>query len=257
MRILFCCVLCVSVLTGCGSGFESHYKPVSFYDYGSPEFGPACPNPRVEALPLHVDFETIQKTQRAKGYVLIGQAKWKSTQHESDDSALEQAQHVGACLVLWSKADAGTVQSTQRVTEYIPARTMKVINNTKDGKEEKHIEIPAERIYKDVPVTYQQYEYIGLFFAKAQNMFDAFGIEGTAPSMESMAARDSRNGILVTAVQENSLAYHANIFPGDVILQMNDLDMKAKTPPPLKEKAQNTVVLERNGKKMVKTFVID
>ncbi len=238
------------LLSGCASGFEQNYHPV----LPSGNIAPLkpCAIPKVEKMRPHADADEVKAKMRTRGYVLIGEAQWESISDESNETALEQGQKVGACLVLWRRLDAGIMHTTRTVSDYHPAYTKTIKVRGKHGTETKTIEVPAQTTYHDEPVDYQRYDYMGLFFAKTEGGTGALGIDSAAPSIEYMAKHDSRRGILVVSVEAQSLAYDANIFPGDVILKLNGQDVHFGTPPNLQPNQENVLIIERNGKHLTK-----
>ncbi len=168
----FCCTL---FLTACvSSGFEANYQPV--LDYGENSFGgiEKCNIPQVEKLMPESFGESLKQVQErtiAKGYVLVGRAYWKSTSHESNEDALEQGKKVGACLVLWRQEDAGIIHTTETVSDYIPAKTITVKSSGTHGHDKTVVTEDARYEYHEVPVSKQQYEYVGLFFAKKRKEY--------------------------------------------------------------------------------------
>ncbi len=60
--------------------------------------------------------------------------------------------------------------------------------------------------------------------------------------------------IVVSSVQENSLAYNASIFPRDVILQVNGKDVYYGHPVPLISGKKNSLLVHRSGKNYKKSL---
>ncbi len=255
MRIS-CLVLLTSLtfLWGCASGFEQNYHPVQNPIATSIPLK-RCATPKVEKLGPHANIKGIKESMLADGYVLIGEARWESINEESNETAMEQGQKVGACLVLWRRADAGILHTTRTVTDYTPAHTTTVKVKNKHGHSTKTIDVPAKTTYHEEPVDYQRYEYMGLFFAKLQGGGEALGIESASPSTQYMAKHDSRRGIMVVEVTPHGAAYNANIFPGDVILKLNGQDVTFGSPLRLIPHEENILLIDRNGKQLTKKIV--
>ncbi len=247
IALLSCCML----LAACGTGFENNYQPVLERPVTQAPLQ-VCAKTQVEKLSPYADIHQVQKDMEAKGYVLIGKAQWESTSNESSDTALEQGEKVGACLVLWRKIDAGVTHTTRTVSHYTPPRQKTIVVEGSQGKETRVITIPGHTDYYQEPVIYQRYDYLGLFFAKLQGGTSSLGIESAAPSVQYMAKNDSRRGILVVDVAYNSPAYHANIFPGDVLLQLNGQDLTFGTSLSLMPQQDNELRIDRNGQQLVK-----
>ncbi len=243
VALLSCCML----LAACSSGFENNYQPVLERPMAQAPLQ-VCTKTQVEKLSPYTNIDEARKSMEAKGYVLIGKAQWEGTSEESSSTALEQGEKVGACLVLWRKIDAGVTHTTRTMSHYTPPRqkTVEVEGETKI------ITIPGHTDYYEEPVTYQRYDYLGLFFGKLQGGTSSLGIESAAPSVQYMAKHDSRRGILVVDVKHNSPAYHANIFPGDVLLQLNGQDLTFGTPLSLIPQQNNEIRIDRNGQQLVK-----
>ncbi len=165
MRFASILICCFSFFLGaCGpSGFEKNYIPE--LDYGASGQGSLekCISPRVVRVPASETLNSLKERATRDGYVLIGQAQWKSTYAESEDEALKQGKKVGACFVYWQRVDAGFIKTTRMETEHIPARETTIIQN---GIEQTVILEPSRTEYTEVPVTLKQYDYLALFFLK-------------------------------------------------------------------------------------------
>ncbi len=265
---LTCCLICLS---GCASGFEQNYQPEERYAPGVNI--QTCMTPRVEKMSPYEHFDDVNARMQAKGYILMGRSEWESTFDENKDTAFEQGQKVGACVVLWRRVDAGTVHSTRTVSHFIPATTTTVTVAGKYGPETRTVEVPGRTESREEPVTYQRYDFLGLFFGKAQSAsteYDAatgdntkarhglyaLGIEGIPPHHTYMARHDSRRGILVTSVIPNSPAYHANIFPDDIILQLNGSNITYNSTFALHLDRENSLLIERNNTRLLRKVYV-
>ncbi len=163
-KILLGAALC-SVLVGCmEGGFSEHYTPVMMPS--EVNVARCTGDPRVQRFPRGSDREIIQMMTE-KGYVLIGEASWTGPAYEDDSSALSQGKKVGACLVVWGRAEVGQRLVTRSVDVHVPAETVIVRERHRGGRTvEKTIEKPSHYETQYVQETVTDYSYKGMFFAQ-------------------------------------------------------------------------------------------
>ncbi len=137
-------------LTACASGFEQHYYPVP--DYAIEGEVQTCTSTRTERMAGHETIEDAKARMEAVGYVLIGQAHWKSTVDESAKTARTQGEKVGACMVVWRKEELELVHDTRTVSDTVSIGDAGSIT-----------------IEYDEDVVLQNYDFIGLFFVKRRD----------------------------------------------------------------------------------------
>ena len=106
-------------LTACASGYKEFYKRAQG---ATPEIVAAMRVAPPPATPIveHAqpgDSMTILDAYAQRGYIMIGNSMFKSGHSESDDSAVRQAQDVGADLVLiLNPRYAGTMTANIPIT---------------------------------------------------------------------------------------------------------------------------------------------
>ncbi len=151
------------LLTSCASGFETNYLPTSYLDVPVSSYE-LCLDTKVERIsPFERSVQLFEEMEE-RGYILIGQAKWESAGEESNQTAYEQGIKVGACLVYWSRVEAGVEHSLRSVGTYVPGHRRTVIV---DG-DAITVDVPGKTVYHQEPYDYPRYEYRGYFFAKAK-----------------------------------------------------------------------------------------
>ena len=120
--------------TACASGYKEFYKPaqgVTPETIAAMRLAPPPANPIIEHA-LTADSMTILDGYAKRGYVMIGNAMFTSGYPESDESAVRQAQEVGADLVLILKPRyAGSMTSSIPITTLTrtPTRASVIPNN--------------------------------------------------------------------------------------------------------------------------------
>ncbi len=241
------------LLTGCAaSGFQEHYKPVAVQSTTNDYAVHTCPpphEPQVQKITFAFNVQEHIARMFQKGYTLIGEAHWEGRDWESLDEALEQGKAVNACFVLWGKKHTGEKLETVAVQNYIPSESKTII---RDDGETEEIYIPSHYETDYVPEMVSYYQYVGLFFAKAQLLPHSLGVQ-TAPSpLSYMRAADSRGGMLVTGVIVNSPAYEATIFEGDIIIKVNNTPVSYPEKLPVQVGQVNSITIYRDGKVLIK-----
>jgi Trypsin-like serine proteases, typically periplasmic, contain C-terminal PDZ domain len=181
--------------------FEENYRPYGIS--GVP--GDTCLVPRKEALPAG-DLDRIKYDLWTRGYETVGFSSFKGHYRvRYEDDAMEYGRTIGACLVLFGYAQTHVIHDTELETRRIETRT-------KGSKKTQVTEI-TER----VPVTTDGYTFTAVYAIKTSPNELGPLYAAKLPD-DIMRKLDSREGNMVVAVIEGSPAWHANIFPGDVIL---------------------------------------
>lgn len=250
------------LFSGCVNEFQQFYKRSNV-------------SPDVTLLPYSGSTQIIgsgniridEMRLQQEGYVLIGAASFQAGGEVSADEIMEQAKAVGADVVLWSNRRGevrqeatpfaqghppvlgernayGTVNSAAT-----PYGSSGIPNGPAGGANFNTSPTPSmpDTFGSDTArVTIQSYEYTAEFFRKAGGaVFGAFG--SNIP--DELRQKYQRNGgVVVSAVAAGSPAFKSNILPGDVIIKINDLDIKTV------EEYDHAINMERGNAPIV-TFI--
>lgn len=234
-------------LTGClSSGFTK------FYHGKTLEEAQACsylePNQQavVRSMPDR-PLDEVLDLMYTEGFVITGYASWEGPYDDGDKEALAQAKKVGAALVLWRADYSHTKHGSSTYTTYTPGKTIYTGNST--------VYIPGTSSTHTTPYSVDRYSYDAIFFGKLTNDRNTFRARIAEPPISFFRIMDNRIGGLVTAVMKDSTVYDANIFPGDIILKINDTPFTHEIPAiSLMQAGNNVLTIWRDGKEITKTI---
>jgi len=237
------------VLAGCASGYKQFYQPASGATLEAitarrPSPPPAIPI--VERSRLG-DTQTILDAYARRGYVMIGHAMFNSGRPESEDSAVRQAQEVGADLVLILNP-----KYTGSVTSTIPITTPTSTTSYSTGSATAYGPGGAVTAYGTgttttygsttnyVPFTVHRSDYGAVFFVKQR-----FGLGLFTRDLTDAERREfqSNKGAAVRSVVDGTPAFDADILVGDVITTVDGVVVS-------NAKTFNELLRERAGKRV-------
>ena len=154
-------------MTGCISGFEENYVPVSPEHNANRGNLITCSAPMVEKIPANMSEQAVHAAAKQKGYVLIGSAQWTGLEDGDEQyQARIQGEKVGACLVLWQKVASGTRMSMQPLTTYNQG-SYSTIKNSDGSTSKVYNSGSSTTVY--IPSAETEFEFRGLFYAKLAN----------------------------------------------------------------------------------------
>lgn len=255
-RVVFLLALAV-MLGGCArNGFTTFYTGQAFKQVQASGVMETCQSPEVRALPLRSP-QDIGNMMYSNGFVPIGTSAWEGPASEGDAEALIQGKKVGACLVLWKADYSHTRQGSMPMSVYTPGGTSTTMHSGTvysggasgmySGTSTTYNQGTVSTQY--IPYSVNRYDYLAVYFVRIVNDPQALMIKVSSLTDAYMRATDSRNGGLVTAVMKDGNAYKANIFPGDVIMSIND---EAYTPLAFLTPGSNELKIWRDGKIITK-----
>ena len=167
-----------------------------------------------------------------KGYFPIGRSVFRE-QLVNGRAALEQAQAVGADLVLIKKEHAGTGTYNVPVGDWEPDRSIITTDNVRtenaDGTGVQYSQrqtttvIPGEYRTHYEQQTVEYYDHTAVFWKKIQA--PAFGAYVSELEDADRQAIQSNKGVVVRAVVGKSPAFLADIFKGDILRSFDDEDI--------------------------------
>jgi hypothetical protein len=164
-----------------------------------------------------------------KGYKPMGHSKFRG-QFVDARLALQQATDVGADVVMVMQKYVSTDTSSVAVTDWTPDRRVVVrersqaagpnTNASQDFTRESLTIIEGEYQTHYVPLTVETYDQSALYWQKVQAPI--LGVLGSDLEDADRTAQQSNKGILVRAVVNNSPAFLADVFRGDIIRKLGD-----------------------------------
>lgn len=162
-----------------------------------------------------------------EGYWPVGSSKFTG-QYVQAQQALEQAQAIGAEVVLVLQKHVGSSTVSVPVVDWTPDRRVVVqdsaqIRDSDTGKvqtvtHESVTTIEGERYTRYEPQTVETYDHRASYWKKA--LPPVLGILGSDLEEAERKAQQSNKGVLVKVVLRNSPAFIADVFRGDIVRKL-------------------------------------
>lgn len=225
MRNSLCAAFLSLTLAGCVSadGYREFYTPVPGL---TPEMiarmraAPPTSKPKVVHLVGRFD-QNAQREYWKEGFEVIGFASFTSGRRPDEDTAIDQAQKIGADLIVILGSEyAGSVTTSVPITT--PTATTSYTNGmaTAYGTGGSAVAFgnSTTTTYGTntsyVPMTVNRYQYGALYLVKWRSHL---GIRDRDLSDQERQALQTNRGVYVVSVVDGSPAYANDILPGDII----------------------------------------
>jgi membrane-associated protease RseP (regulator of RpoE activity) len=221
-------------LTACASGYKEFYKQAQGV---TPEVVAAMRVAPPPATPIveHAepgDSMTILDAYAKRGYIMIGSSMFTSGHPESEDSAVRQAQEVGADLVLILKPRyAGSMTSD------IPITTL---TRTPKGSIRATDDITTYVVHT-IPLS----DYGAVYFVKQRFELGVFSRDLNDAERQEL---QTNQGAVVRLVVDGSPAFNADLQIGDVVTAVDGVAIA-------NAQAFNELLRERGGKQVALSIV--
>lgn len=212
------------MLFGCAqSGYQQFYNP-----YIDPQSDPdlvlLAPNEEPQVFGSD-DFNRDINILRAKNYVLLGESAFNGG-YEDTKNAVAQAKKLGATMVLTSSKYINTTTHTSML--FLPNNETTYHSGSvyAGGNTGGYSGTSTTYSTTAVPYTTQQdrYEQHALFFAKTNKKI-RFGVYISDLSPELRVEIERNTGALIEIVSEDSPAFYANIFAGDILISIDGVSV--------------------------------
>lgn len=233
------------VLASCASGYKEFYKPSADPERISTlRVSPPPAQPIVERGG-RANPDDVRSAYGKRGYVVIGSSMFNSGRPESEYAAVQQAQDVGADLVLiLNPAYTGSVTSTVAVTT--PTTTTSYTNATATaygtGRPVTVYGSGTTTTYGTttnyIPVTVHRNDFGAVYFVKQRFSLGAFFRNLNDVERQKM---QTNRGVLVWVIVDNSPAFEADLLVDDVIVSIDDRPISTT-------EMLNGLLAERRGK---------
>lgn len=225
-------------LTGCVNGFERYYTaaPNSEKIVSLPEYVKPPPEPRVYAH--SEDLKADAKRLYEDGYVLIGTSSFYGPANRTKQSqAVDEGKKVGATVVLvrstYKDTLSGTVPYTvANPTQYATVNTTGSMNSYGSGgyatgtyNSTSTVAVPGGYSTYNIPYNISRNDFFASYWAKMDPDKMILGAR-YAPLPDDVRTRLERNtGVFIPIVVRGTPAFRANVLEGDVIVQINAVDV--------------------------------
>jgi membrane-associated protease RseP (regulator of RpoE activity) len=205
-----------------------------------------------------------------RGYLLLGVSGFQGGGAVTDAMLMEQAEEVGADVVLYASKHLGSVQTAVPYMQYHPGQTSTTnssgsVNanayNSGGGSAYGNANYygtstttsPGTFSTTMVPVTVERYEHTATFWRKARPRALGVNVDNLPNELRIKLQRNT--GVFVLLVIDDSPAYKANILAGDILLSMDgvSIDSVADFSPKVDQFAGKRceIRLLRDGKELV------
>jgi hypothetical protein len=257
-----CLALLALTICGCMNPYAKFYRDLTNgVDISS------HPNMEISSAPprlVHTgNHDETAMQLREEGYHAIGLSSFWAKDY-SETKAIEQAEHVKASVVLFSKkyrnSESGSVPLTLPTTQTSYNSFSGNVYGT--GGSANYYGSGSTTTYGTqttyLPYTNHYYDYMVSYWVKQKNF--RFGIEPKELSETDKVALQSNKGVRVDLVVKNTPAYEADILKGDFIKQIaEDPILDTKSFFKAIDKHEGTTVkimLIRNGQEITKEVSI-
>lgn len=258
---LLLAVFVAAFLTGCATNpvaqfYQDHTPemPVAFQQQLLPPNG----NPRIIVIAETQHKKEVHHLEE-QGYAIIGNLAIEGPAI-SQSQLIEQAKKAGAAIVLFSSALSGTQQGVRPIVTYQPGQTYTTseygtVNanaygsggyasgfGTYSGSATTTSSGTFGTQY--VPYQYNTYRTVASFWRQLKPLI--FGVRYSPIPEDLRIALQRNTGAYVSAVIQDSPAFKANIFAGDIIIQIADKPIKSmqETSEPLRAHAGQKVPIK-------------
>jgi len=242
------------VLAGCAGGYKEFYKQtqgITPEAVAARRVAPPPPMPIVERAKPG-DSKAILDAYTKRGYIMIGNSMFNSGQRESDDSAVRQAQDVGADLVLIL-----TPRYTGSVASSIPITTPTTSTSYSTGTATAYGSGGSVTAYGSgttttygtttnyVPITVHRSDYGAIYFVKQRFSLGVFSRDLNDEERQEL---QTNKGATVRLVVDGTPAFDADLLVGDVVTAVDGIAISSA-------QAFNELLRERRGK-LISLFIV-
>lgn len=213
-------------LTGCASNPFIRY----YYDSGIPLANTAsyyCEPKIIQGINPVTDYEQMIE----ENYGLLGYASFNAA-NADERKALQQAINVGAEIVRTYSKYSGTRSGIMPINSHYSQNSKAQISTQAYGTAgfENYNSAANSTTYGEyttyVPYSIDRYDYLATFWRKMKSPILGAFVDDL--SMETRQIIGTNRGVFVSIVILNSPAYKADIFKGDIITKINNIEIYGK-----------------------------
>jgi hypothetical protein len=171
-----------------------------------------------------------------RGYVFLGESAFEGAGKATDGQLKEQAKTVGADIVLYRNQYEGAEQASMPQLEYHPGQNSTTYNSgtvnasaygtggsaygSANYSGSSTTTSPGTFSTTMVPITLHRYAHNALYWRKGKA--PVLGVQLDNLTDEMRLALKRNTGALVKIVMYDTPAFKANMFPGDIIISIDD-----------------------------------
>lgn len=226
------CGLLFVLTSGCVNPYKNNYLSTLQKWPGAVSdsiLKPAGPPRLLTSANMKKDAQAMLET----GFVLMGRAKFRNEQLD-ENLALQQAQAIGAWVVLVSDKYVGTETQSVPIADWTPDQTT---TTTEDVQVQRDPNKPPVDIQRQVtqttpgqlqisyvPENVDYYDYSATFWGKTKPSL--MGVLVQPLSADLKQTYQTNKGVVVKIVIQKSPAYNANVLEGDVLMSLAGEDIE-------------------------------
>lgn len=239
LMLLICCV----------NGYKQFYTPTRGATPESIASNRAGPPPKIPIVERAKpgDPQVILDAYAKRGYNMVGNSSFNSGRPQSEDSAISQAQAVGADLVLiLDPKYTGTITSSIPIT--LPTTTTSISTGTataygSSGAVTVHgsgTTTTYGTTTNYIPMTVHRSDYGALYFVKQR-----FGLGVFVRDLSDSERQElqTNKGVVVRLVVDGTPAFNADILVGDMVVSIDNV-------PVINDQTFMDILNERRGKQV-------
>ena len=232
MKKLISIVLFTSVLSGCANGYKDFYYPANpstLAQINQNRITPPPQVPAVERVAPSGNTTSLLDVYIRKGFAYIGSSSFNSGTQESDAGAIQQAQKVGADLVVIL-----VPRHTGTTTTAIPITTPTTSTSYSTGNATAYGAGGVVNAYGSgttttygsttnmVPVTINRMDYGAFYFVKQRAHF---GVVLRDLNDQERKELQTNRGSVIRLIIDDTPAYRADLLAGDIITTVNGVQV--------------------------------
>ena len=170
------------------------------------------------------DFENMAEN----GYVMLGYSSFSGADVDEED-AIKQAKKINASKAIVYKTYTNSVSGTTRITTPTTQTSRTNLSGSVYGGAgyAAYSGTGTTTTYGSrttyVPYTIDRYDYFASYWARAKKF--RLGTYVTDLDADKRAEIKSNKGVVISAVVKGSPAYNADIFKGDILKKIGDVDI--------------------------------
>jgi len=215
----------IGLAAGCANPYHENYFS-TLEKRNRDELSRILPASAPPKLLTSTDMKADSLKMRENGYLLVGRAKFRSSPVD-ETQALDQAQKIGAEVVLVNHQYVNSATESVPIEQWIPGREVDHNETTvvQDGsatptviQKQSSTVVQGEFRTTYVEQNMDYYDYAATFWAKAKPSL--FGVLVKELDDKTKAMIGSNKGVLVRVVVKDSPAFMADVLRDDVILSL-------------------------------------
>lgn len=220
MKIKSFLLLLIILLSACTNPFVKFYQPNPYYD-PSRRISQPPETPQVFA---GTNIQQDLKKSLEAGYVVIGTSNFNGPSGQYS-KAVDEGRRVGADVIILYSHYTNTVSGMMPWTSpHVETSTTNMNGSIYGTGGMATVNGNATTTTYGSQTTYIPYsinrsDYYAVYLAKTKPRFGAYFND---LSDQQRQAIGSNSGVVVTMIVNESPAFYANIFPGDIILKINN-----------------------------------